>query len=311
MNTRHLEYFIEVANQKSISKAASNLYISQPSLSAAIALLEKDIGITLFHRSQAGVTLTEQGEKILKIAQDVLCSVNQIYDIVKGDYQLTGEISVAAIPAACSSFLVDLITLAQERYPYLSIVINEARPHQIIQQVMKGNVNLGIISFLRKKQTAYTNLFQEKRLVFELLYQDYLCLFVSPKHPFAQKKTVTEVEVNNCPSTCFNKDIYLHQLTNNSEVVKFSEGIFQNITYQFNSLDNIKKVAANNLAVAILPKRMSEQDAFIRDFLVPVAIENRNMEFNMGLIYRNDGLLSIAERKIIELIKEISYEKFS
>lgn len=306
MNTKHLEYMLEVAKCQSISKAAKKLYLSQPSLSASIAALEEEIGVPLFQRSQSGVKLTEQGEQILEVAVEILRGVEQIQNIAKQDVQLTGQIHIAAIPAACSSFLVDLIILAQERYPQLSIVIKEERPRYVVQQVIKGEINLGITSVLMKQQQAYYKLFQEKRLVFQPLYEDRLCLFVVPQHGLAQKAYAIEEEINQYPLTCFDEDIYLPQLTGAIAETHAAADFLQHITYRFNNLNNIKKIAASGLAAAILPRRMGQQDEFIRRNLVPVDVAQNNMGFSVGILYRSGSLLSPAEKKIMELLQEIS-----
>lgn len=306
MNTKHLAYLAEVAKCKSISKAARNLYLSQPSLSASIAALEEEIGVPLFHRSQAGVTLTEQGEQILEVAMEILQGVNKIEQIAKQDRTLTGQIRLSAIPAACGSFLVDLIGRAQERYPHLSIVLQEQRPRYIIQQVLRGEISLGITSFLQAQKTDYHNLFRETKLKYEALYQDKLCLFVAESHPLADKATVTVEEINQYPLTCFHEDVYLHQLAHkNNDGQKNGIGLLR-IVYQFNNLDNIKKVACNNLAGAILPQRMAQQDEFIRTRLVPIDIAGMDVDFSVGVIYRSGGLLSNAEQRLIEMLREFS-----
>lgn len=306
MNTKHLAYLVEVAKCGSISKAAKKLYLSQPSLSASIAALEEEIGVALFRRSRSGVVLTEQGEQIIEVAVEILRGVDQIEEIARQDHVLTGQIRLSAIPAACGSFLVDLIGKAQERYPHLSIAVQEQRPRYVIQQVLRGEINLGVTSVLRSQAADYQNLFRETRITYEILYEDKLCLFVAVGHPLAKRTVATVEEINQYPMTCFQEDIYLHQLMrqNNNEQ---ANGVgLVHITYQFNNLDNIKKIACNHLAGAILPKRMAQQDEFIRSYLIPVDITGLDVNFSVGVIYRSGGLLSNGERRLIEMLREFA-----
>lgn len=306
MNTKHLAYLVEVAKCKSISKAARNLYISQPSLSASIATLEDEIGVALFHRSQSGVTLTEQGEQILEVAVEMLRGVNKIEQIAKQDHTLTGQIRLSAVPAACGSFLVDLIALTQQRYPHLSIEVREERPHYIIQQVLKGEINLGLTSFLHKREADYAQLFQEKRLQFEPLYEDKLRLFVAPDHPLANRQMITRQEIKQYPMTSFQDDVYLHQLSAHAVVLQEKDDLLAHSTYRFNNLDSIKKIACNSPAMAILPGNLGWQDDFIRNNLVAIDIADKEMDFSVGIIYRSGGLLTNAEQCIVEMLREIS-----
>lgn len=306
MNTKHLAYLVEVAKCGSISKAAKKLYLSQPSLSASIAALEEEIGVVLFRRSRSGVVLTEQGEQIIEVAVEILRGVDQIEEIARQDHVLTGQIRLSAIPAACGSFLVDLIGRAQERYPHLSIVVQEQRPRYIIQQVLRGEINLGVTSVLQSQEADYRNLFQETRLTYEALYEDKLCLFVAAEHPLAKQTVATVDEMNQYPMTCFQEDVYLHQLVHRKHSEQGKGVGLVRITYQFNNLDNIKKIACNNLAGTILPKRMAQQDEFIRSHLVPVDIAGQDVDFSVGAIYRSGGLLSNGERRLIEMLREFA-----
>ena len=72
MKLKVLEYFIALAESKSINEAAQKLYIAQPSLTKALHLFEKEIGLPLFHRTKAGITLTEAGRKILPEARQMV-----------------------------------------------------------------------------------------------------------------------------------------------------------------------------------------------------------------------------------------------
>ena len=72
MNIAHLKYAVEIANTKSISKAAENLYMGQPNLSRAIKSLEETLGIEIFKRSSKGIRITPEGEEFLGYARQML-----------------------------------------------------------------------------------------------------------------------------------------------------------------------------------------------------------------------------------------------
>lgn len=305
MHTNHLAYFVEVAKQGSISKAAKNLFISQPSLSASIAKLEEELGIRLFHRSQSGAQLTEQGQQILVVAEEVLKGVGEIQRIAQQDTHLTGEVTIAAIPVACGSYIADLIALAQKRYPHLSIVVSEERPKAVIQKVIKGAVNLGITSFRLDQQEAYMQMFKQKRLTYEMLFEDCLCAYVGVNHPLARYQALPAAEIGKYPLTCYKKDIYMHELSEDQSILGVqSTKSFHQFTYQFSDLNSIKQIAARNLAVAILPRRTEREHG--ADWpLVPITVSDDDMRVAVGLIRPNGGMMSIAEQRMIEMLKEI------
>lgn len=316
MHTNHLAYFVEVARQGSISKAAKNLFISQPSLSAAIAKLEEELGVKLFYRSQQGARLTEQGQQILEASEDILQKLAEIERIAKQDTNLSGEVRVAVIPLACGSYTADLIALAQKRYPHLAVVINEERSKAIIQKVLNGTVNLGITSFRLDQQAMYETVFQKKRLSYEHLFSGHLCAFVGLEHPLAQNQQVSLAEVNQYPQTCFLKDIPLHALTEHMNELKIAQealtslerNVFQNIVYRFSDLNSIKQIAARNLAIAVLPRQVNQDDA-VNWQLKPLEIADADLRFTVGLVRNTGGVLSRAEECTIEMLKEVSRAK--
>ena len=316
MHTNHLAYFVEVARQGSISKAAKNLFISQPSLSAAIAKLEEELGVKLFYRSQQGARLTEQGQQILEASEDILHKLSEIERFAKQDTNLTGEVKIAVIPLACGSYTADLIALAQERYPHLAVVINEERSKAIIQQVLNGTVNLGITSFRLDQQAMYETLFQKKRLVYEHLFSGHLCAFVGLEHPLAKQQQGPPAEVHPYSPNCFLKDIPMYALMEHMEgmdiasdaLTSLDRNVFQNIVYRFSDLNSIKQIAARNLAIAILPRQLN-QDSADRWQLKLLEIADVDLSFTVGLVRNAGGLLSRAEECTIEMLKEISQAK--
>ena len=81
MRLEHFQYIVEIARCKSMSKASKKLFITQPSLSTAIQGLEAELGFQIFKRSAAGVALTEKGEALLHIAEDIVFQLEQIKEL--------------------------------------------------------------------------------------------------------------------------------------------------------------------------------------------------------------------------------------
>ena len=78
MNLLHLKYAVEIANTKSISRAAENLYMGQPNLSRAIKELEENLHITIFNRTSKGITVTPEGEEFLQYARRIIGQVEEV-----------------------------------------------------------------------------------------------------------------------------------------------------------------------------------------------------------------------------------------
>ena len=78
MNLLHLKYAVEIANTKSISRAAENLYMGQPNLSRAIKELEENLHVTIFNRTSKGITVTPEGEEFLQYARRIINQVDEV-----------------------------------------------------------------------------------------------------------------------------------------------------------------------------------------------------------------------------------------
>ena len=94
MNILHLKYATEIAETKSISKAAANLYMGQPNLSRAIKELEEHIGITIFNRTSKGITVTDEGEEFLRYARRIIAQVEQVENMYVHGKSIVDEFCV-------------------------------------------------------------------------------------------------------------------------------------------------------------------------------------------------------------------------
>lgn len=98
---------------------------------------------------------------------------------------------------------------------------------------------------------------------------------MAAEHPYALRSSVTDDEIRQTAITCFNRECYLPMLSGDFLKMQSMEDTSQHISYSFDDLENIKKVAVSGLAAAILPRRRGMQDEVIRQHLVPVEIAKK------------------------------------
>lgn len=195
MNTLHLKYAIEVERTNSISQAAENLFMGQPSLSKAIKELEDSLGFTIFERTSKGVTPTGKGIKFLSYARNVLHQIEQM-EALSDSADVDIQTFNIAIPRG--SYIADAVTslLSElDQSKGVNVNVQETNSVQVISNIMDGPFNLGVIRF----QTEYENYFKdyltEKQLKFETVWEfEYLAL-MSEKHPLAEVEKVDYQEL--------------------------------------------------------------------------------------------------------------------
>lgn len=134
MRLEQLYYFYEISKTQSISSAAENLFISQPSLSNAISSLEKELNIKLLIRSKSGVKLTEQGFEFLQLAQNIIGDIEKIYNL--SDQKASEpQITLFALPSIACSILPNVLTNYKQAFPQIQVQIHEDKTHQILKKL--------------------------------------------------------------------------------------------------------------------------------------------------------------------------------
>ena len=190
MNIQYLKYVVEVDKMGSINKAAKNLYMGQPNLSAAIKELEKDLGISIFYRSKKGVFPTKEGEKFLVYAKKIISDINQLESLYTANTDSTIRFSIAAcratyITMAVSNFINDLKNKKE-----MTVNFNETNSLNVIHEVANGNAEIGIIRCQNTHENFFVSLLKSKNLIFEPLWEFKMLLTFSENHLLASKKKI-------------------------------------------------------------------------------------------------------------------------
>jgi DNA-binding transcriptional LysR family regulator len=145
MELRHFRYFIAVAEESSLGKAAHRLHVSQPALSQQISDLEDELGLKLFTRNSRGVELTEAGRAFLLAARRVFVAVDQAteqaQEAAKGE---RGRLVIGSLGAATISFLTGILARFREQHPLVEITVLHMNNRAQVEAVLNGSIMLGI-----------------------------------------------------------------------------------------------------------------------------------------------------------------------
>ncbi len=229
ISLQQLRYIIEVAECGSINAASQQLYVSQPTLSATIKDTEQELGISIFNRTNRGITLTSEGTEFIGYARQIL----EQFDLFEARYSNThnsssGRLAISSQHYAfCVEAFVDLAEEYDEKEYDFSL--RETRTADIIDDVKDYRSELGIIYLSDFNSKVLTKAFSDAGLTFVPLFQAHPHIFVGKQHPLAQRKSVTPDDLQDYPRYSF------EQGTNNSFF--FSEEPLshlphrQNITY--------------------------------------------------------------------------------
>jgi DNA-binding transcriptional LysR family regulator len=201
MELRHLRYFIAVAQEENVSRAALRLHVSQPAVSRQIRDLEDELGFALLERSAKSVRLTEAGKTFQGEARAVL---QRVEEAVKAARAVAtggrGELHVGYAPSLTTRILPPALHAFQAGSPKVRVLLHDLSTEEMLAQLREGALQ---IAFLVRPTRAML-----RGLRFEELTRDSLCLAVAPKHRFARRRTVRLAEIAREPLIAYSRKEY-------------------------------------------------------------------------------------------------------
>ena len=207
MTLQQLRYVVTIAEIGTISKAAEELFVSQPSLTKALKELEKEMQITIFDRTNKGIHVSREGEIFLGYARQVLEQAALIEEKYKHKSGGKQEfcISTQHYSFAVNAF-VDLIKeYGSENYDFS---LRETQTYEIIEDVAKLKSEIGILYTSSQNETIIMKLIRQNDLKFEELFVAKPHVFISSKHPLADKEALTLEDLEEYPYLSFEQGDY-------------------------------------------------------------------------------------------------------
>ncbi len=198
MTLQQLTYLVKTAECGNMTEAAGELFISQPSLSASISNLEKEMGVKIFVRTKKGVTVTRDGEELLSYARMLL----EQADIMKEHFGVNNKrdpkfsVSCQHYSFAVNAFVDTVNEFDADKY---SFILRETQTGEIIDDVAQGRSELGILYLSEHNEEVITKLIRKNDLIFEELFVAGPHVFICRKHPLASNRSVTIEELQAYP----------------------------------------------------------------------------------------------------------------
>lgn len=205
MNLNKISYAIEVSKTGSISKAAKNLYTSQPAISMAINDLEKELGFKIFQRSQSGTQTTSKGLEYLIKCQDLISKYKEIQRQYCSD---NNDISELRISSQHFNFAVSAFMKLIEKYkdsPF-KFYLKETTSLHAINHVENDYSDLSFIYINKSYREAIFNLFKEKSLTYVSIAKVIPHVFINKDHPLANKKLIKISDLYDYPMIIYEQD---------------------------------------------------------------------------------------------------------
>ncbi len=204
MTLTQLKYVITVAGQNSLNDAAKVLFISQPSLSAAIRSLEKEIGFDVFIRSKNGIMLTAKGAEFIGYAKSVM-EQYELLDakyISQTDVKKTFSVSMQHYTFAVNAFVELVKQYGMDDYEF---EVHETKTYEVIENVKNHKSEIGILYLNDFNRNVLTKLFWEYGLGFQPLFECGVYVYMWKGHPLADRRKIALEELEEFPCLGFDQ----------------------------------------------------------------------------------------------------------
>ena len=249
MNYGYYNTFLYVAKFKSISKAAKELYTSQPAVTRVIKLIEKELGCSLFVRSKYGVELTKEGEILYEYVNSAFITLTKGEEMVLKAGSLTeGDILIGSTITALDEFLFEYLKVFHRKYPNVKYRIFTQSSNQTIQKLNSGLID---VAFVTTPYDENHNLIKYELNDFENI------IIAGDKFKNILKKNINLKELEDKPFVLLPRHMQLREYTDKL----FEEnGMHVDPTIEVDSAHMVAPMVENNFGIGIVPKSLVKKE---------------------------------------------------
>ncbi len=203
MTLQQLKYVIAVADKGSMNEAAKTLFISQPSLSGAVKELERELGFSLFLRTNRGIVVTPEGEEFLGYARQVTEQYRLLSNrYIEKERREKFSVSMQHYSFAVKAFVETVKRAGMENYEF---AIYETRTYEVIENVKNGKSELGILYKNDFNGKVLEKIFRDNQLQFTTLFTCDTFVYLRSGHPLAGRKMISMKELEPYPCLAFDQ----------------------------------------------------------------------------------------------------------
>ena len=206
MTLQQLKYADAVAECGSLSEAARQMFVTQPTLTESLRALEEELRVAIFTRSSRGVSLTREGEEFLASARQILDDAARIQEKYTGKAVRRPQFAVSCqhYAFAVEAFMEVVKACGAESYDF---TLRETVTSEIIDDVARHRSEIGILYLSKRNERAITKILRKEELSFEELFVAKPHVFLGRRHPLAKKKSIKPHELDDYPYLTYEQGV--------------------------------------------------------------------------------------------------------
>ncbi len=285
---RQLQYFIAVAEQGSITRAAQNLSISQSSITEAIKELEADLGVELFERHPRGLTITHNGHQFLRHATKIHAGVSDARNAFSGPRRVEGgKLNIGVTSLVAGYVLSDLLARYRRACPGVDISAMEDNGSYLEHLLIGGELDVAVM--------VISNLRDRMALQAEILETSPYRLWLPMGHPLVSADIITLTDVAREPLIMLTVD----EIEENTGKLLSALGARPHVAFRTRSVEAVRSLVATGAGVALLPDLVYRPWSLEGDRIESRDVSGSLPVVQVGMVWRKGSSLAQSARDFI------------
>jgi len=293
ISIRHLRAFIEVAISGSFTQAASNLHLTQSTLTATIKQLEEQAGLKLFDRTTRRVLLTKQGEGFLPVAEKLISDFDTAFNDLRATAtQQQGQLGIAASPSMIARVLPAIIKQYHQQFPNIGISLRDDNASGIEQRVLDNDVDFGIGG----------NHSQHPELNYQPVLNDRYGVVLPPLHKLANRSEISWLEIIDLPQVHLTSDTGTRAQLFKLEQEHNLKLPIHGAMIEISTPAGLAEMVKSGLGISLLPALAASTRAF--EGLKFIPLTEPAMVRDIGIISRKGRALNPAAEALLAITNQ-------
>jgi DNA-binding transcriptional LysR family regulator len=291
---RQLQYFVAVAEQGSVTRAAQNLSISQSSVTEALKELETDLGVTLFDRHPRGLTITHNGHQFLRHATKILATVSDARTSFSGQQSaLSGTLNIGVTSLVAGYVLSDLLARYRRACPGVDVSAIEDNGGYLEHLLVGGELDVAVM--------VISNLRDRMALQAEILETSPYRLWLPMGHPLVSADIISVADIAREPLIMLTVD----EIEENTGKLLSALGARPHVAFRTRSVEAVRSLVATGAGVALLPDLVYRPWSLEGDRIESRDVSGSLPVVQVGLVWRKGSSLPQAARDFVGIAESM------
>jgi len=291
---RQIQYFVAVAEQGSVTRAAQNLSISQSSVTEALKELETDLGVALFERHPRGLSITHNGHQLLRHATKILASVSDARTSFSGKQnELSGTLNIGVTSLVAGYVLSDLLARYRRACPGVEVSAIEDNGSYLEHLLVGGELDVAVM--------VISNLRDRMALQAEILETSPYRLWLPMGHPLVSADIISVADIAREPLIMLTVD----EIEENTGKLLSALGARPHVAFRTRSVEAVRSLVATGAGVALLPDLVYRPWSLEGDRIESRDVSGSLPVVQVGMVWRKGSSLPQAARDFVGIAEAL------